>query len=204
MKKIILGIDFDNTIVKYDKLFHTIAVEYDYIEEKVEKTKIAVRDTMNSKGLRREFTRLQGEVYGKKIMMAEIAENLRPCLQELDSKHIKVVIISHKTRHPIEGPKYDLRKAATNWLRANSIINNAKIGITEKDVYFANTKEEKAQIIKELGCDLFVDDLIEILRMLPATCKKIHYSDKKTEESSIINMQDWKDLQKIIGIHNGY
>ena len=197
----ILGIDFDNTIVKYDRLFHKIAVEYGYIGKEVEKTKIAVRDTMNNKGLRQEFTKMQGEVYGRRIMMAELAKNLKPCLEELDSKHIKVVIISHKTRHPIEGPKYDLRKAAINWLRVNSIINNGRIGISEKDVYFANTKEEKAQIIKQLGCDFFVDDLIEILRTLPATCKKVHYSEKKVEDNSIINMPDWRYLQRILGLH---
>ena len=110
----ILGIDFDNTIVKYDSLFHKLAVEHSYIDVRTAKKKSAVRDAMNSKGMAKEFTKLQGEVYGKRIVEALKADNMLGSLETLYSKGVKLVIVSHKTKYPIEGPKYDLREAAIN------------------------------------------------------------------------------------------
>ena len=193
----ILGIDFDNTIVKYDRLFHNLAVEYGYVNKELEKRKVIVRDTMNKKGLKKEFTCLQGEVYGNKIMDAEIAENLLNALEQIYSAGVKLVIVSHKTKYPIEGQKYDLHKAAKEWLRENKIINNRKIGIEERDIYFAATKEEKIKIIEALKCDYFVDDLVDILKKISSKCKKFHYSETKNE-ANIYNTSNWLDIAKLI------
>ena len=50
----ILGIDFDNTIIKYDELFHKIACEKDLISSELPKQKNAVRDFLRTAGVEDE------------------------------------------------------------------------------------------------------------------------------------------------------
>ena len=40
----LLGLDFDNTIVRYDNLFHKLAIEKGLIEQSVPRDKKAIRD----------------------------------------------------------------------------------------------------------------------------------------------------------------
>ena len=49
MKKI--GIDFDNTIVSYDDLFHKIATEQKLIPENFPHSKLLIRDYLRKKNL---------------------------------------------------------------------------------------------------------------------------------------------------------
>ena len=63
-----IGIDFDNTLVHYDKVFYDIALKEGLIDSNIEKSKIAVRNYLVNKGKESLFTKLQGEVYGLNIL----------------------------------------------------------------------------------------------------------------------------------------
>ena len=63
----LLGLDFDNTLVRYDKLFHQLAVEKKLIKETFPCDKIAIRNFLRNEGKDENFTLLQGEVYGLRI-----------------------------------------------------------------------------------------------------------------------------------------
>ena len=52
------------------------------------------------------------------------------------------------------------------WLRNNKILSNF---ISESDVIFCTSAEEKVEVIKAKDFDIFVDDLIEILLDLELT-----------------------------------
>ena len=45
----LLGIDFDNTLVNYDNLFHKVAVEKGLIKYSLPANKIAIRDYLREK-----------------------------------------------------------------------------------------------------------------------------------------------------------
>ena len=47
----LLGLDFDNTLVLYDNLFHQIALEKGLIDHSVAANKIAIRDYLRHKDL---------------------------------------------------------------------------------------------------------------------------------------------------------
>ena len=72
----LLGLDFDNTLVRYDKLFHQLALEKNLIEQIVPANKTAIRDYLREQGKEEQFTLLQGEVYGPRILEAEPAEGI--------------------------------------------------------------------------------------------------------------------------------
>ena len=112
----LLGLDFDNTLVRYDKLFHQLALEKGLIEKSLSADKIAIRDHLRSQGQDEQFTLLQGEVYGLRILEAEPAEGMMSALNELKERGIKMVLVSHKTRKPYKGPSYNSQTSTWNLL----------------------------------------------------------------------------------------
>ena len=103
---ILLGLDFDNTLVSYDKLFHQVALEKGLINESISADKIVIRDHLRGQGLDEQFTLLQGEVYGLRILEAEPASGMLKALTELHQRAIPMVLVSHKTRFPYKGPAH--------------------------------------------------------------------------------------------------
>ena len=63
----VLGLDFDNTIIKYDELFHKIAYEKELIPADLPKEKNAVRNYLRQNNIEDEWTMIQGEVYGERF-----------------------------------------------------------------------------------------------------------------------------------------
>jgi hypothetical protein len=157
-----IGIDFDNTIVRYDELFARMAVERGMIEAGSDalQSKTSIRDDLRRRGLEAEWTRMQGEAYGPRIGEAApfpgVLEFLRQC------RGVRVSIISHKTVHPFAGAAHNLHAAAYGWL-ARKRFFTADIGLSPDDVYFETTKEAKVARIAAAGCDVFIDDLTDIL-----------------------------------------
>ena len=195
--KVLLGLDFDNTLVKYDSLFHQIALEKGLIKKNMPKDKTEIRDYLRRRGKEEEFTIMQGEVYGKRILEAEPAEGMLEALKEVSGQGIPMIVISHKTRTPYKGPAYDLRKAALDWLELQGFFDTAGMNWSNDQVFFEETKEEKIKRIAEEKCSHYIDDLPEILNDLPETIKKILYNPgytKRKAESNIITLNHWNEL----------
>lgn len=197
----LLGLDFDNTLVCYDKLFHQLALEKNLIKESIPKNKKAIRDYLNNQGQDEEFTRLQGEVYGLRILEASPCDGMIEALRNARSENIKIVIISHKTKKPYLGPAYDLHKAAWDWLEKNGFFDPNTLGWDSHQVYFEESKESKINRICSLGCTHYVDDLPQILELLPNNINKILYDPKNQHQQSYLNgnrLTEWQCLQSML------
>src|SRR3981189_2049974 len=72
---------------------------------------------------------------------------------------------SHKTRHPLLGPKYDTHAAARGFLSAHGLMGEGALQIDPSRVFFELTKEEKIARAAVIGCEIFIDDLPEIITM---------------------------------------
>jgi hypothetical protein len=158
-----IGVDFDNTIVSYDTLFHRVACEQALIAPDVPATKAAVRQALIVQGREDVWTEMQGHVYGARMLDAEPFPGVLEFFRRAVALGRSIVIISHKTRHPYRGPSYDLHKAAHDWLEHNGFYDPAAIGLGRDRVYFELTKPAKLDRIARLGCTHFIDDLPEIL-----------------------------------------
>ena len=197
----LLGLDFDNTLVRYDKLFHQLALEKNLIEESLPTDKTAIRDYLRSQGLEEEFTLLQGEVYGSRILDAEPAEGMLKALDELHQLGISMVLVSHKTQTPYKGPKYDLRQAAWSWLEKYGFFDCNGLAWNLDQVFFEESKQDKIVRIETQGCSHYVDDLPEILEMLPNTVERYLYDPRcklKQNLGEIKVLQNWLDIIKSI------
>lgn len=145
-----IGVDFDNTIVCYDDLFHAVALERALIPPDLPKNKSAVRDYLRGVDNEDAWTEMQGYVYGQRMI-----EDAAPYLGVLEFlRQYPVCIISHKTRYPYLGEPYDLHAAARAWLVRHDVVATA---------YFELTKAEKLARIALAGCTHFIDDLPEFL-----------------------------------------
>ena len=195
-----LGIDFDNTLITYDLLFKKAALEKNLIPINFPESKSLIRNYLREKGQEKLFTILQGEVYGSRIFEATQSEGMYDSLTKAKNNGIELFIISHKTKTPYEGPKYNLHNAASNWLEKNLFFEKSGINIPRKNVYFEVTKTNKIKRIESLGCTHFIDDLPEILDMINPKIKKILYNPKLNylKNNDYINMKKWSELSKLI------
>jgi len=198
----ILGFDFDNTLISYDKLFHQVAIDKDLIPASIPQQKNAVRNHLRVHDNEVEWTRLQGEVYGSRILEAEPYPGMLAAIGELTQRNIPMRIVSHKTRTPYIGDAFDLHASARSWLTLQGFFNSEVLNWKESQVFFEITKEEKVARIVGLGCTHFVDDLPEILTMLPDNIQKILFSpsDALHEDPAWQLMTSWQDFPEILGL----
>ena len=187
-----IGIDFDNTIVNYDGVFNLVALEKGLIPETLPKGKVYVRDFLRKINKEDQWTLLQGSVYGSRLSEARPFDGFKAFIQYCDRSFIPYCIVSHKTRYPYVGPKWDLRDAARQWLANEGIVC---------DVYFESTKKEKVERIKQLGCSHFVDDLPEFYGMngFPEKLVKILFNPKgKCSQydiaKKIVDVSSWEQM----------
>lgn len=197
-----LGLDFDNTLISYDQLFHRVALDKGLIPAEIPKQKNAVRDSMRERGIEEEWTRLQGEVYGGRILEAEPYPDMLATLRQLADKHIPMCIVSHKTRTPYLGEPWDLHAAARGWLQKQGFLDAGGLAWSEGKIFFELTKAEKVARILALGCTHYVDDLPEILAMLPGHVERILFAPGQDVESQSgwKRMSSWQELPSILGL----
>lgn len=169
-----IGLDFDNTIVSYDALFHKVAREKDLVPPDIPANKVAVRDYLRRIGREEAWTEMQGYVYGTRLDEALVYTGMIEFLRWTGQVGHDLAIVSHKTRHPFLGPKYDLHAAARGWVERHLCADGSALVPADK-VFFELTKEEKLARIGTIGCDVFIDDLPEILQAdgFPATTRRV-------------------------------
>jgi hypothetical protein len=157
----VLGVDFDNTIVRYDDLFHRVAVERSLIPSSLPARKNEVRDFLRREGRERDWTELQGYVYGPRMAEARPFPGVLEFFARAVHHRYPLYIISHKTHRPVLGPAYDLQQTALEWLGAQGFFDPKRIGLSTSHVRFGETRPDKIRYIRETGCTHFIDDLEE-------------------------------------------
>lgn len=197
-----LGLDFDNTLISYDQLFHRVALDKALIPEKIPPQKNAVRDYLRQQDREQEWTRLQGDVYGGRILEANPYPGMQAALKTLSIRQITMWIVSHKTRTPYLGEPWDLHAAARGWLKKQGFHDSDGLAWSQDKVFFELTKEAKVARILALGCTHYVDDLPEILTMLPDSVEKILFAPAQDvpRHSDWISMSSWQELPAILGL----
>ena len=191
----LIGLDFDNTIVRYDRLFHRLAVERGLVPMSVAAAKPAIRDYLRAAGREDEWTELQGIAYGPRIVDADPFPGVLDFLARCRRAAVNVAIISHKTRRPYRGGHHDLHAAAHAFLESHGFYEYAESGLTPGRVFFECTLGAKLARIGSLGCTAFVDDLPELLAEpgFPNGVRKILFdpADNFPRDSRFDRVSSW-------------
>jgi hypothetical protein len=187
--KLKIGVDFDNTLIRYDEVFRDLAAERGWIGKTSAASKDAVKKRLLSEdGHDRRWQALQAQAYGSKISKARAFPGFAEFLRAATLRGDEVFIVSHKSERSHFDPSVKLRAAALGWLKNSRIIANGHPDprrIPADRVIFASTRDEKVAAIKRLGLDLFVDDLTEVLEhpAFPERTLGVHFKAGKSWES---------------------
>lgn len=199
----VIGIDFDNTIVCYDDIFHLIAIEKGLIPIETPKTKEGVRNYLRAIGKEDAWTELQGYVYGARMKEVSPFPGVIDFFVSAIRKGVAVYIISHKTRHPYMGPAYDLHEAAYEWLEFQGFFE--RIGLPRDRVYFEETKEGKLKRIVDARCSHFIDDLPEFLMEngFPKDTERLLFAPNLASGSTVDGIRvfrSWGEIGSYFGV----
>jgi len=158
----LIGLDLDNTIICYDKLFARIAFEFGWISQAEDLPKSRVKAEVMERFGNDTWTELQAHVYGPAIAGAEPFPGVESAVRAWRAAGHDLVVISHKTRFPALGPQCDLREAALAWLEARKWFAADMLGMEQAAVEFHDSRSSKVAAISRRGCHFFVDDLPEV------------------------------------------
>ena len=164
MKHKHIGIDFDNTLARYDHVIRRIACEKGWINEQVQGGKRAIRDAIRklSDG-EQKWMQLQAQIYGPRMGEARLFDGVTEFMAACSSHDVGISVISHKTKFSAAEPNgVDLHQASLDWMQRQDFFSTAGLGLGRDNVHFAHSRAEKCQLISSLECHLFVDDLWEL------------------------------------------
>jgi hypothetical protein len=203
-----IGIDFDNTIVTYDDVFRSAAIERGLIAESSgHGGKQAIRDRIRLlPDGEIAWQKLQGYVYGAGIGDARMCEGAECFLRRCRREGATVFIVSHKTEFGHYDPaRVNLRHAALDWMTQQGFFRAEGFGILPDNVFFEGTRAEKLARIASLACTHFIDDLEEVVSdpKFPSGVKRILYADKHEGSPAGYDVcPTWPDIEK--RVFNGH
>lgn len=205
----IIGIDFDNTIVSYSRSISVLAPEFfSDLPHSLPLTKASLKDYLLSNNRQYEWTEFQGLLYGPGMQHAVPFTNIFPILLSLKDAGFMLKIISHRTRYPYIGHQYDLHSHAFQWLNSHLKsypgIFEEPYNSTSNSLFFCETLDSKIATISNQGCHFFIDDLLSVLchPSFPIHCKPILFipnSDSISfRDSKIESFNSWYRLPELI------
>lgn len=203
MSQLVVGVDFDNTIVSYDELIYEAALERRLIEPEAERSKRDVRDRIRQREDGQgeiEWQRLQALVYGPEMARARPVAGALECLAGLCEQAIPIYIVSHKTEYAnYDETRTSLRAAALGWMTDHRFFAPDGLGLGPDRVFFADTRELKIQRIRELGCSHFIDDLEEVFLepSFPSNVHRILFTQTQLTHPNedIVVMNNWESIR---------
>lgn len=199
-----IGIDLDNTLVCYDQLFWTLAVERKWISQNVPTRKDSVRDELRRLGREQDWTLLQGEVYGRHMSDAVPFPGAMQAMRRFFVEQQSVFIVSHRTLKPVLGAPHDLHAAARNWLVQQGFLDRLTTGLSHESVFLETTKAEKLSRVGALGLTHFIDDLPEFLLdpSFPPNIQRILFDPHQhvfSLPSSLRVAHAWSEITELVG-----
>jgi hypothetical protein len=196
LSKINVGIDLDNTIISYNNSFLRLAKKYNLNKRKVLNKNILKKNIIKKFGMS-EWTKCQGKIYGKEILINNSYEDVKKNLLFLKKK-FNIFLISHRSKYPYLGKKIDLHKQATKWLNKKKFLGKKKI-FEKKNIFFETSLQKKIIRINKLNCQIFIDDLLLVLKRLPISVAKIHFTNNvRYTFSNYYVMKKWKFLPLVL------
>jgi hypothetical protein len=197
----VIGLDLDNTIVRYDDLIYDLALERGLIPRETPQNKMVIRDLLRAEDREREWTGIQGYIYGTGMEKATPFPGIKRFLEALPSLGLLPCIISHRSKTPYLGDNTDLHQAAMNWLREEGIAGEQCL-VSQEHIFFELTKEAKYQRIRQMNCILFIDDLVEFLtgNLFPSEVRPVLFDPWRNvqEKQGYFRVESWDEALSFI------
>jgi hypothetical protein len=199
-----IGIDFDNTLARYDHVIRHIACEEGWINEQNQGSKRTTRDTIRKLPMgEQKWMQLQAEIYGPSMGRAKLFNGVSDFMSACSLRGVNISIISHKTQFAAAAPDgTDLRQAALGWMEQQDFFSSSGFGLGRDNVHFADSRAEKCQLIASLECHLFIDDLRELFAdpVFPSHVNAILLdpSPAQAMEDKVLVCKSWSEIKEVI------
>ena len=196
----IIGLDFDNTIVDYSNVLSEIAYKLGYLASPSPLPKENIKSIVFKLPEGEvKWSLLQAEVYSEGIVNAKIMKGFHRFINLCRSYNISVSIVSHKTIYnKYDSKRRNLRKSAMNWMKDNNFFDHNGLGFDNNQIYFEDTPLAKIKRIKQLKCTHFVDDLETILLHpnFPSNVVKVLLcADEYYDNVGLLNVyRNWNEI----------
>lgn len=183
-----IGLDLDNTIIDYGPAIPILARSLglrDHLRDR-ESIRTALKTTTGD----REWREFQSVLYTRGLDYAVPAVGLARFLDLCRERSVELTIVSHKTAlTPSEFGGRSLRSPAIAWLQREGITPEY---VAVDAVFYCSTRDEKLRRIVELGLDVFVDDLPEVLNdlQMPPSVRCFLYQASDRLEATPANPGD--------------
>jgi hypothetical protein len=161
-----IGLDLDNTLIDYDAVFGEIGATLGMLPaDRRGLNKAEVRAYLRGQpDGETQWMRLQGQVYGRYLDAARLYPGVVEFLTRLKALGVTVSIVSHKTRYGHYDPaRVSLWDAAVAFLDTRGFFAADGFGLRREQVFFEETRAGKLARIDAIQCDIFIDDLPEVL-----------------------------------------
>lgn len=194
-----IGIDIDNTIICYNRVFAHVAMSQGFSVQS-DASKNEVKKWFHERDMQQAFTLLQGQVYGKFIYLATLFEGVLAFIDVATRAGCHLFLVSHKTRYPLVGEKCDLHKSARRFLIDNKVISKYNnVGVHSNNVFFEGTLARKINRIAALNLDFFIDDLLQVFQHsnFPKKTNFMHFSQDLTKTAltdEFSSFANWKQI----------
>ena len=195
-----IGIDFDNTIAKYDRLFATLALEQGFLASAPVGGKRGVRDAVRAlPDGDRKWQALQALAYGSRMAEADLSAGFGRFVAKCRKHGFPLFIVSHKSAHSQLDPSGpDLRAAALAWMEGKAFFDPVFFGFAREAVYFEDTRARKIGRICDLHCTHFIDDLEEVFNEpeFPRDVSGILLAsqDGRVAPANVVRCNSWHDV----------
>lgn len=195
-----IGLDFDNTLVAYGHAFRDLAVALELAPKSIPPDKSTVRAWIWEYHSDEAWQRLQAKVYGPHINRGRLTDGAEDFLLMCRDRGAELCIISHKTEFaPIAPDGVNLHQAALGWMEAKGFflpVCAGGFGFSPGEIFFEKTRAAKIARINRLGCNVFVDDLPEVLTHpdLSPHVERILYRDSPDQVEGCILAAPWPGI----------
>lgn len=198
----LIGVDFDNTIVSYDVLFHREARLCGLIDSELPRLKSSVRQQIWERHGDLAWQRVQGQVYGPRMTQADPIPGALEFFKLCHSRGFPTCIVSHKTEFGhFDETLTPLRDVALLWLEEQGFFQQESTGLSRDRVWFEPTREQKIERINALGCSHFIDDLPEVLLYpgLNPETERIWFCGAQEPCQGLLCCSDWSRIAALFG-----
>ena len=196
----VIGVDFDNTLVSYDRLMGGVAADRGLVPAGATASKRQIRDAIRAlPGGEMLWRAVQGVVYGPRLNEAVPMDGVASFLRLCKEHGVPLYVASHKTEYGhSDASGTNLRTAAMDWMIGQGFFDNDASALVPDHVYFEPTRAGKLNRIRRLGCTHFIDDLEETFLEdgFPEGVERILYAPDgaPAAPAGVTVMSSWKEL----------
>jgi hypothetical protein len=197
----LIGLDLDNTIISYDELFVKLLMEMGWGNFPEATTKSQVKRVLLTlpEG-QLKWEQLQALAYGPRLKEACFFEGFQDFIRETHARKIGLCVVSHKSKFAAQdlNQQWNLHHSALFFLQTHKLLGEGR-ALQISDVHFAETREDKIKKISQLKCDVFIDDLKEVLidSAFPTLTQKIWFAQHQSAQDLLV-CGNWREMWALI------